>query len=337
MAKVDELNRLYNSRDPNDIIKFYDHFNTPEELIEWSRNRQHGRTKIYTVKGDTDIVVVIPTANRHGEYAKNCEKEIFKGQQIVFVESGGRGDPYFNYARNTNIGLKYALRYKPKWVILSNDDVYKIDNFSILKESLTKINNELYDTVYIKPDPGFYHSDLVGVLKMPKLFKRLKTFLSKNAQDRLTERLRLKLIKKFNITYQVRSKEKPYKNKFFSFLNRLEYKPIEEWRNLGDFAIFSPVVLKNAKGKPFDEIFINGGEDYDLGKRLFDSHKHISINFRIGSVGGGTFRRQPQKLGAKTLIRSPKVDNQKSNARKLQDVFNILYFDYKYKQTQKDN
>ena len=299
MAKVDELNRLYNSRDPNDIIKFYDNFNTPEELIEWSRNRPHGRAKIYTVRGDTDIVVVIPTADRHGEYAKNCENEIFKGQQIVFVESGGRGDPYFNYARNCNIGLKYALRYKPKWVILSNDDVYKIDDFLDLSEKLKILSPAALDSVFISAEPDNYHSFLLKVVKRNALSKFI------NKIFKLNPRYSEKLLDKFGVKYVTISNRIGLKKRILRPLLRfIEYPlPTIKTINIGDFGIFSSKFLKTKK---FDEVFINDYEDVDLSLQI---KKYCKIKFRLGSKRG-TILGQNEK-------------------RNLMDVISNVYFNYK--------
>ena len=79
--ELDELNRLFTSKNVEDVIKFYDHFDTAEQLIEWMKNRPSAPMKIYEVEGEKDIVVVIPTANHEGELAKNCANNIFKGQQ----------------------------------------------------------------------------------------------------------------------------------------------------------------------------------------------------------------------------------------------------------------
>ena len=298
MAKVDELNRLYNSRDPNDIIKFYDHFNTPEELIEWSRNRPHGRAKIYTVKGDTDIVVVIPTADRHGEYAKNCEKEIFKGQQIVFVESGGRDDPYFNYARNCNMGLRYALRYKPRWIVLSNDDMYKIDDISKLKTSLKHIENKKNDSVLIRPEPDNYHSIPVSLVRRTKISKLYRS-ISKSR--RIIERI----LDKFNVSYSIIPRGGSVK----LHILRLIYEPsLLDFINIGDFSIFSYEFVERNKGKLFDEIFISGWEDTSLSLKLIRTR---SINFKLGSEKG-------KNLGQNSI-------------RNFRNIINKVYFDSKIK------
>ena len=300
MIKVDELNRLYNSRDPNDVIKFYDNFNTSEELIGWSRNRPHGRAKIYTVKGDTDIVVVIPTADRHGKYAKNCEKEIFKGQQIVFVESGGRDDPYFNYARNCNIGLRYALRYKPKWIILSNDDVYKIDSFLALKERLLKINNKMYDTVYIDSCPDNYHSYKL-------LIGEANKFLLNYREHNEKSKKRLEIFKKFS-SYPPIELLPTNIDSLKSLLIRLTIKKKAIVKQIGDFAILSGNFCEITR-EIFDENYINQVEDVDLSLRL--KNKAAMIKFRIGSYRGST------------------LDN--NFIRSLRNLISYIYFNYKLK------
>ncbi len=304
MAKVDELNRLYNSRDPNDIIRFYDHFNTPEELIEWSRNRPHGRAKIYTVKGDTDIVVVIPTADRHGEYAKNCEKEIFKGQQIVFVESGGRDDPYFNYARNCNIGLRYALRYKPRWIVLSNDDMYKIDNFSTLKTKLDNFDNKSIESILINPEPEYYHSYPISLVKRTLASKFYRS-LSKS------RRVEEKLLDKFNARYSLIPVRKALKT---IFLKVVYYPVLFNFYNVGDFAVFGSEFIKIKKGTLFDETFVSGWEDSTLSLSLTRTN---SVDFKIGS-------RKGRVLGQNSL-------------RNLRNIINKVYFSTVIKRSNKSN
>ena len=42
---------------------------------------------------------------------------------IIFVENiDKKPDKYFNYAYKVNKGVKIALKYNPKWVIISNDE-----------------------------------------------------------------------------------------------------------------------------------------------------------------------------------------------------------------------
>jgi len=123
---VDYRNNVFTSNDPKKTIEFYDGFHSRDELIEWMRERPKGVSYIHEVEGDKDIIVVIPTADFNGKYARECRDNIFKGLHMVFVESGGRGDFYFNMAYNVNVGVKRAIDYNPKWIIVSNDDIYKI-------------------------------------------------------------------------------------------------------------------------------------------------------------------------------------------------------------------
>ena len=130
-------NYLYDllfSKDVNEILKFYDNMQTPIDIVKFLKNiPNEPKRNILTVEGDTDIVIVVPTLDFNRNYAKHC-RQIFKGQQMIFLESKDK-IPYkfFNYGKTLNMGLNYALRYKLKWVIFCSDDVYKIDEFKKLK------------------------------------------------------------------------------------------------------------------------------------------------------------------------------------------------------------
>ena len=43
------------------------------------RERPKGVANIHEFEGDKDIIVVIPTADFNGKYAKECRENIFKG------------------------------------------------------------------------------------------------------------------------------------------------------------------------------------------------------------------------------------------------------------------
>ena len=122
---VDYRNNLFTSNDPEKIIEFYNGFHNRDQLIQWMKERPKGASYIHEVEGNKDIIVVIPTADFNGKYARTCREEIFKGLHMVFVESGENPDPYFNYAHNCNVGIKRAMEYNPKWVVVSNDDMRK--------------------------------------------------------------------------------------------------------------------------------------------------------------------------------------------------------------------
>ena len=280
--KLDELNRLFTSKNVEDVIKFYDHFDAPEQLIEWMKNRPSAPMKIYEVEGDKDIVVVIPTANHEGDMAKNCAKDIFKGQQIVFVESNG---PFFNYARSCNYGLKYALKYNPKWIILSNDDIYKIDDISVLVKQLSNLNNINFDTVFIDPNPDYHHSDDSYVISYGFFDVTLLPLLYKFSK------LKQILRKKYKILYGVTN----FKNN----KNRLRYllsKKVSPFIGVGDFAIFSSVFLGIKNYKVFDEVFINGYEDIALSLELYHRNRYLNIDFKLGSHISSSLGRSDSQI-----------------------------------------
>ena len=287
--ELDELNRLFTSKNVEDVIKFYDHFDTAEQLIEWMKNRPSAPMKIYEVEGEKDIVVVIPTANHEGEFAKNCANNIFKGQQIVFVESNG---PFFNYARSCNYSLKYSLKYNPKWIVLSNDDMYKIDEFSILKNKLLKIDDA--DVVFVTPTVYHSHEISVYTQRLLLLYRHVNKYNS----------IRLKLFKKYNIKLLVRQ---------MNLARRIFMKPLYTFKLTGDFQIFSSNLVKNAE--IFDQTFINSMEDVDFSYKVSkEKIKNTTIDFKIGdyiakSLGWGV-ERTIRKISNLAYLNSKLLSNQ---------------------------
>ena len=145
---VDYHNNYFTSDDPDKSIEFYKGFDNREQLINWMRERPKGSSNIHEIEGENDIVVVIPTADFNGKFAIDCRESIFKGLHIIFVESGGRGDFYFNIAHNCNVGIRKAMVYNPKWVVVSNDDMYKIDGVEVLKTEIDKVDDDKYDIIF---------------------------------------------------------------------------------------------------------------------------------------------------------------------------------------------
>ena len=279
---MDYLNNLFTSNDYKDILKFYDYFDDREQLIKWMRERPKGNYRIVEFnKENNDIIVVIPTMDVNGKFALNCKNEIFKGLHIIFVESG-YNNYYFNYAHNCNAGIKKAMEYNPKWIIVSNDDMYKIDDIEVLKNKLLKINNNEIYCVFTKPSK--YHSSPERIAERNILFY---FYYLKNRYSRAI----LKLIKKFNIKYSMC----PISGKF-SMLFKKGY----EYLEIQDFAIFSSNFIKITEGKIFDETFINGAEDTDLSLKLsLNPNKITIIDYKIGDYIGST-----RGLGITTSLRS---------------------------------
>ena len=269
--ELDELNRLFTSPNPEDVIKFYDHFDTAEQLIEWMKNRPTAPMKIFEVEGEKDIVFVIPTADHNGEMAQNCAN-IFKDQHMIFVESNG---PFFNYARSCNFGLKYALKYNPKWVVLSNDDVVKIDDISKLKSQVLQLNGKGIDTALVKNSksrPYCLASVLVRETSLLRYYRKILRGKMRMYQD---------LRDKFNLDFDVIGERR-----FKRFSSKFLYQKVETILGFYDFIIINKEFLK-AKQDLFDTAFVNGYEDHFLSYELSKRGAVISlINFEIGSVGG---------------------------------------------------
>ena len=172
---VDYRNNYFISDDPNKIIEFYNGFKNRNQLIQWMRERPKGVANIHEVDGDKEIIVVIPTADFNGRYARECREVIFKGLHIIFVESGEVPDPYFNYAHNVNVGIKKAMEYSPKWVVVSNDDMYKIDSSSYLLRILSSIDNKEFD--YVLTSNSSYHNVKAYLGTERKFIGHIGTFL----------------------------------------------------------------------------------------------------------------------------------------------------------------
>ncbi|MEM3490209.1 MAG: hypothetical protein QXO75_11230, partial [Nitrososphaerota archaeon] len=264
--------RLFTSENPNDILKFYDTFSSRDELIQWMKERPKGRAEIIEVEGDKEIIVVIPTADFNGKYAKECRENIFKGLHIIFVESGFPKDPYFNYAHNCNVGIKKAIEYNPKWIVVSNDDMYKIDDVSKLKEGLRVLDEKSIDVVFTTE--GLYHSRYALISERTLARKIILTLLSRYYRKFIY------LEEKFKVTYIVGSSLRKY---------RLFYDNKIKVRYTGSFAILSAIFANHREGAVFDENYINGTEDIDLALRMRTERTSVQfVEYSIGDVIGGT-------------------------------------------------
>ena len=283
---VDYRNKLLTSNNPEKIIEFYNGFENRDQLIQWMKKRPKGVSYIYEVEGDKDIIVVIPTANINGKYGVNCREDIFKGLHMIFVESGGIGDFYFNIAHNINVGIKKALEYNPKWIVFSSDDMFKIDDTTVLINELKSLNNQKCTVVYTKPSS--YHS-------IP----------CKLGRSLWTRRILYKLLGKWK-SNQIRLEQKFGVNYFLAPIGGY-------WRfffghgvriiSIADFGIFSANFFEDNSGF-YDEIYINSSEDMDISLRVFMANecRTNTICYRIGdykgsTLGNGTDRRLMEIAG----------------------------------------
>ena len=289
---IDYRNNYFTSDDPNKIIEFYSGFENRDQLIQWMRERPNGTANIHEVEGDKDIIVVIPTSDFNGKYAKECMDNIFKGLHMVFVESGGRDDFYFNYAHNCNVGIRKAMEYNPKWIVVSNDDLNKIDDVETLKLELGKLNKEKVDFVVCKPSYG-YHSTPIKVLYPNRLgffLYNYRTFKhSYKSFKKIVDRLKLNFVFTSIDTLRIDILQIPtmerlklkFISKFFLYENGISFFQI------GAFGIMSGNLMNEFDKQPFNEDYINAFEDIDLSYRIMQKACKISIiNYNIRPVSG---------------------------------------------------
>ncbi len=274
---VDYRNNYFISDDPNKIIEVYNGFDNSDELIQWLKERPKGVANIHEVEGDKDIIVVIPTADFNGKYARECRDNIFKGLHIIFVESGEVPDPYFNYAHNCNVGIKKAMEYSPKWIIVSNDDMYKIDDVDVLTRELSSINHDVIMSVFAVPSR--YHS-LDAFIGRRRLFlTEIASYLFFLKVKKLPYwKIKRRIQKKYN--YAISWRHGVGSSSLPRILRRRSY----FFKLTSSFAILSSNFCKN-RIDIFNETYVNGYEDWELSLEL-SRLKWTSINYRIGDYIG---------------------------------------------------
>ncbi|MHB1830730.1 MAG: hypothetical protein ACYCO0_05045 [Candidatus Micrarchaeaceae archaeon] len=275
---MEYLNNLYTSKNWEDIVEFYEHFNSKEEIIQWMKNRKRAKYSIKNYnfsENNKKIIVVMTTKDRNGPLANNC-KQIYKELPMIFVEGGKE---YFNFSQATNQGIAEAMKYNPQWVIISNDDILEIDKMSHLISELSHIKTDLYqpDTIFFYKTK-LYNGD-AGESKMRfyKVFAQLSSW----------RRNYLKVYKKFKVNYVTLQHDK-----HSIFYNKLMYKKVRCLPKYQDsLIILSAQFINSVNKKPFDEGFINGCEDLYLFYLLSKRNNYRFSNFRINSNSGESLGR----------------------------------------------
>lgn len=271
---MDRLNSLFNSDRIEDLFEFYEYFNDRDELIKWMIGRPYGNAKIHDYYSESkldEIVVLVLTADYMGTKARNIREHIFNDFHIIFVESGYK-DPFFNIARNANVGLKYInSNYRSRWIIMCSDDMIKLEDPINLVKKLVSLKRSV-DGVYISRSR--YHS-IPGFIGKPNRLYKYTTCLRGTIARNI-----------YNIREKLAGeKYLPLTNKF---INKLLYTKHQEAIWFIDFGILGSAFVKRLEGKVFDETYINSEEDADLSMRIFSSRSYEKIDFDIGEQIGGT-------------------------------------------------
>ncbi len=222
------------------------------------------------VEGNKYAVVVIPTKEVNGKWAK-ADLEIFKGLHIIFVVDG-KGT--FKISQAINKGVEKALKYNPKWIIISNDDMYKIDDIKKLISELKK--SEDYDTLFFPKSNTYSNGTVVAKPFLQKYIRYVRMGWRKEYQ---------KIVDRLGIKYELLD----FKDHGFMYSN-LAYKKnlfIKIPNHQGSFIILNAKYVRNVlKGKIFDEIFYNGHEDTYLCYRYLNNSRYKFSNFNIGTYIG---------------------------------------------------
>ena len=270
-------NNLFTSNDPDKIIEFYNGFDNRDQLIQWMKERPKGVSYIHEVDGYKDIVVVIPTADFNGKYATTCREEIFKGLHMIFVESGENPDPYFNYAHNCNVGIKKAIEYNPKWVVVSNDDI-ETENIQKLISVLQNATGNYYV-------PKNTRSNTENqAFSVPRLLFALYALyrLKKDGLQKYILTIKTRNIRIFRGNFTIFSRTYGL---FFKLLLIFATPISSSFKNFYDFGIFNTNVLREDL---YDETFINGNEDFELCNRLANHGVTAkTLDFVVDSLKGG--------------------------------------------------
>ena len=274
---VDYRNKLFTSNEPEKILEFYNGFENHDQLIQWMKERPKGVSYIHEVEGDKDIIVVIPTADFNGKYAINCRENIFKGLHLIFVESGGKDDIYFNYAHNCNEGIRRALYYDPNWVVITNDDMEKIDDIDSFIKQLQVLDNSVQIVFAPKGEK------IVAEWQMGKMSSlgSLASYVLPKYNKLAYYAVVLKLRKKFDVKFvSVDSKFH-----FRSWKDLFYKKTTEKFKISGVFNVVRAQYLRQLSPNFFDSTFINGAEDTDF--YLIASRNGVisaNINYKIKNL-----------------------------------------------------
>ncbi len=292
---VNQLNTLFMSKQLADLKLFFEKFTSTEELVGWMKHRPKFKPEIKDIQGNNDIVVVIVTPYFESALTKRCILEIFNGLRIILVGGEGPGNLYFNAAHYFNEGVAYALKYDPKWIVISSDDMVPIDNVSVLYESLKSLDNEKYDAVFTEPSK--YHSIPNQLSKANFLRKTLFSLLC----DR---RFQLTIERKFNLNYF----PVPQIGIIPFFYNRGFF-----YNSIASFGIFSTNFVREMKGVPFDETYPIGGWDDDISIQLsYEKRSCTMIHYRINELRGTSLGNDA--------------------TRKLRDLVGLIYLNVKWSQ-----
>lgn len=192
--------------------------------------------------------MIVPTKNIQSELAQNFIREIksksYFNPTIIIIESSGSE---FHFSKNMNMGVKHAMKYNPKYIALSNDDVYPLgkDYDYILAKKIDEYHLAYISPIFVdregnKKMPSIGMPNYYAILLFTKFYPIIPSFL-------------FPLLQKINTLITDKNK-KNVENKSYGLINSQP------------FSIFDADILNHIGG--FDEDFKNGCEDLELSMRV---------------------------------------------------------------------
>ena len=193
------------------------------------------------------------------------------------------------------------MEYNPKWIVVSNDDMYKIDDVETLRSELVhlsqrnvsspKSKDRDIDAVYtLHPE---YGNSAPVQLTVPNILWKMVALVLPHSDFVLAQ----KLLNKFNTKLK------------WSKVKSIFYKRGYMFINFGSFFIFSGSFVAENGGKMFDEVYINGVEDVDISINVKVRASTATTNYRISAwskehpVGGATLGTgTPRKINVASFI-----------------------------------
>ncbi len=287
VSLVDYRNTLFLSNDQDKLSDFYNSFENTDQLVRWMKERPKGANYIREEEGNKEVIVVIPTSDFDGLHARDCRYNIYKGLHMIFVESGEIPDLYFNYAHNCNIGIRKAAEYKPKWIVVSNDDKIKFMEPTVLLQELSNLDPKKIGVVIPR------NHEISYLCRKNSLFETINHVSSYFSR-------RAKLEKRFGVKYKLYAKEKRTIGKI---LGKITLKRLLKTEIPGSFFIISADVCNTFGKEIFDETYQNGMEDVDLFIRFHEHSLNVSfIDYHILDKGGSSLGKEKIRYSLRGIL-----------------------------------
>lgn len=209
--------------------------------------------RLYRIDQSDTLCVVVPSPDYNNTLTKQFIFNISRSDthpSIIVIESSGKE---FNFSKSMNAGIREALRRKPEYVMISNNDVIPIgqDWAKSLIDSLTAFPSTAYAVPHI-----IRHEDLSSADSIIRLPNRVTARAFIQLYPILPARTFPVVARIRDIGYRLQ-KPHPARNDTIHAV-----RPPYHILNCQPISIFKADTLESIGY--FDEAFQNGAEDLDL-------------------------------------------------------------------------